>query len=380
MKGMISMRFIHIADLHIGKKLNGISLIEDQKYALKQVLRVVEEREIDGIILAGDIYQQTQPSSEAMVVFDAFLSELVNLNMPVYMISGNHDSDERISYLAHLIKQSHVHTTTTFTGVTQIIEVSDEYGKINIHLLPFIKPIDVRRIYPKEEISSYQEAMQVVLKYSKINKEERNILICHQFITGGTTSDSEVFAIGTLDNIDHSVFDDFDYVALGHLHNPQNIGRKEVRYSGSLLKYSLSEISNKKSITIVDVKDKGDIEIETIPLIPLHDVREIKGYFKDLMELPYSEDYVSICLLDDLVIPDAYLTLMTNFPNMIQLKIERNNQIIEQMDFDLENVEDKSVVDLFVDFYKVQNNNNEPNEKQLKIIEDILSDLKEVEE
>lgn len=374
------MRFIHIADLHIGKKLNGISLIEDQRYALNQIINMIQDKNIDGILMAGDIYQQAQPSNEAMVLFDEFLSRIVNLHVPVFMISGNHDSDQRISYFASLIQQSEVYTTTAFKGTTQVVEIEDDYGTIYIHLLPFIKPIDVKKCYPNEKVESYQDAIETVLNHSKIDTNKRNILVCHQFITGGATTDSEVFAIGTLDNIDHTVFDAFDYVALGHLHNPQSIGRKEVRYSGSLLKYSLSEVSNKKSITILDIKEKGNTFIETYPIQFLHDVREIKGMYQEVMKLPYSEDYVSVCLTDDLLIPDAYLSIMTNFPNMIQFRRESNHQVVEEIDFNIDCIEDKSVVDLFVDFYKAQNNNMEPNQQQLKLIEKILNDLEEGEE
>jgi len=376
-KGLIIMRLMHIADLHIGKKLNGISLIEDQKYILNQMICLIEEEKIDGLLIAGDVYQQAQPSNEAMMLFDDFLSQLVKMEIPVYMISGNHDSEERIAYFSKLIQKSKVFASSLFTGTTQIIQTEDAYGKLNIHLLPFIKPIDVRKYYPDMKVDSYQKAMEIVIEHSMMNKEERNILLCHQFITGGQISDSEVFAIGTLDNINHQVFDDFDYVALGHLHHPQHVGREEVRYSGSPLKYSLSEVKSNKSITVIEIKEKGNIQIEKIPLKPLHDLREIKGLFKDIMDMPYSEDFVSISLTDDFVIPDAYLSLMTNYPNMIQFRILKQNEVVEQQD--LENIENKSVLDLFVDFYRGQNNDQQPSIEQMTLLEKILDELEEDE-
>lgn len=371
------MRFAHLADLHIGKKLNGISLIDDQRYVLNQAIELMKEQNVDALIIAGDIYQTSQPSNEAMMVFDEFLGQLVDLNLPVYMISGNHDSEEKIAYFSKLIKKSNIHTSSLFNGSTQIINVNDEYGEIYIHLLPFIKPIDTKKFYPEEKIDSYQKMMEVVLENVNLDSSKRHILVCHQFITGGQTSDSEVFAIGMLDNINHQVFDGFDYVALGHLHHPQHVGKEWIRYSGSLMKYSLSEVNSDKSMTIVDMKEKGNISIEKYPLKPIRDLKELKGLYQDLMNLPYSEDYVSITLTDDLVLPDAYLSLLTNYPNMIQYKIQKSNEVFEAQD--LVDIDNKSVLDLFVDFYRGQNNDNLPTKEQLDLITEILDELEEDE-
>ena len=374
---MILMKFAHLADLHLGKKLNGISLLEDQKYILNEVLTILRRQNIDALLIAGDIYQTAQPSSEALSLFDDFLGKLVDLNIPVYMISGNHDSEERIAYFSKLIKKANVFTNELFDGKTQAIQLKDEYGEIFVHLLPFIKPIDIKKYYPDEKIDSYQKMMEFVLKASNIDMDKRNILLCHQFITGGITSDSEVYAIGTLDNINHQVFDAFDYVALGHLHHPQHVGRKEVRYSGSLLKYSLSELTSNKSVTIVEIKEKGNIQIETIDLKPLRDMRELKGYYQDLMNEPYSEDYMSIVLEDDIVLPDAYLSLMTNFPNMISYRLKKNNEVYEHEE--LTDMENKSVLDLFTDFYRGQNNDRMPSSEQLDLIKKIIAEIEEEE-
>lgn len=371
------MKFAHLADLHLGKKLNGISLLEDQKYILNEVLTILRRQKIDALLLAGDIYQTAQPSSEALSLFDDFLGKLVDLNIPVYMISGNHDSEERIAYFSKLIKKANVFTNELFDGKTQAIQLKDEYGEIYVHLLPFIKPIDIKKYYPDEKIDSYQKMMEVVLEASNIDMNKRNILLCHQFITGGITSDSEVYAIGTLDNINHQVFDAFDYVALGHLHHPQHVGRKEVRYSGSLLKYSLSELTSNKSVTIVEIKEKGNVQIETIDLKPLRDMRELKGYYQDLMNEPYSEDYMSIVLEDDIVLPDAYLSLMTNFPNMISYRLKKNNEVYEHEE--LTDMENKSVLDLFTDFYRGQNNDRMPSSEQLDLIKKIIDEIEEEE-
>ena len=369
------MRFAHLADLHIGKKLNGISLIEDQRYVLYQAIDLMKEHQVDALLIAGDIYQTSVPSNEAMMVFDEFLGKLVDLNMPVYMISGNHDSEEKIAYFSKLIKKSNIHTSALFNGTTQAISVSDEYGDIDIHLLPFIKPIDVKKYYPEEKIDSYQKMMEVVFEGINLDPSKRHVLLCHQFITGGEVSDSEVFAIGMLDNINHTVFDGFDYVALGHLHRPQHIGRDTIRYSGSLMKYSLSEVNSEKSMTIIDMKEKGNISIEKYPLKPIRDLKEITGLYEALMNAPYSEDYISITLTDELVLPDAYLSLLTNYPNMIQYKIQKSNEVFETQE--LVDIDNKSVLDLFVDFYRGQNNDKHPTEEQMSLISEILDELEE---
>ena len=369
------MKFAHLADLHIGKKLNGISLLEDQRYVLNQVVDIVKKEKVDGILLAGDIYQTSQPSSEALSLFDEFLGNLVKANIPCYMISGNHDSEQRIAYFSRLIRKANVFTNELFNGTIQTIKVEDEYGELHIHLLPFIKPIDLKKYYPDEKIDTYQKMMELVIAASNIDYSQRNILLCHQFITGAVTSDSEVFAIGTLDNINHQVFENFDYVALGHLHHPQHVGKDTIRYSGSLLKYSLSEINSNKSITIVDVKEKGNVRIDKIPLIPPHEMRELKGYYKDLMKEAYSEDYISVILEDDVVLPDAYLSLMTNFPNMISYRLNKNNEVYDHVE--LLDMDNKSVLDLFTDFYRGQNNDLMPSNEQLDLIKRIIDEIEE---
>ena len=369
------MKFAHLADLHIGKKLNGISLLEDQRYVLNQVVDIVKKEKVDGILLAGDIYQTSQPSSEALSLFDEFLGNLVKANIPCYMISGNHDSEQRIAYFSRLIRKANVFTNELFNGTIQTIKVEDEYGELHIHLLPFIKPIDLKKYYPDEKIDTYQKMMELVIASSNIDYSQRNILLCHQFITGAVTSDSEVFAIGTLDNINHQVFENFDYVALGHLHHPQHVGKDTIRYSGSLLKYSLSEINSNKSITIVDVKEKGNVGIDKKPLIPPHEMRELKGYYKDLMKEAYSEDYISVILEDDVVLPDAYLSLMTNFPNMISYRLNKNNEVYDH--YELLDMDNKSVLDLFTDFYRGQNNDLIPSNEQLDLIKRIIDEIEE---
>jgi len=369
------MKFIHIADLHIGRKMGDISLLEDQRYALSQVVSIAKENDAEAVLIAGDVYNNSSPSAEAMTVFDEFLTALGTEKIKVFLISGNHDSNERISYFSSIVKHAGVYATEKFEGMLQCIRLKDKYGEIMIHMMPFIKPANVRGFFTDKSISTYEQAVSAVIENSEVDKSKRNILICHQFITGAQICESEEFAVGGLDNIDASVFDDFDYVALGHIHRPQKISRETLRYSGSLFKYSFSEVSHKKSVTLIDVGEKGDIKIDTVPLKYLHDVREIKGLLNDIMKMPYSEDYVRVIVNDEIVPPDARVSISTVFPNMIKFSIE-NSKTNFNMDVNVtENIENKSVEQLFLDFYKMQNNDVEPPSEHFDILRNIMKGL-----
>ncbi len=369
------MKFMHLSDLHIGKRLNDISLLEDQAYALDRVFDLAVSENVDGVLIAGDVYQKASPQAEAMTVFDAFLTRLSKAGKRVYIISGNHDSDRRISYFAHFLKNSGVFVSEAFDGTLQKVEVSDEYGKINIHLLPFLRPTSVKRFFPEDEIVSYEDAVRAVFAHSPIDGNARNILLCHQLVTGAQTCDSEEEAVGGLDNISPSAFDGFDYVALGHIHKPQRAGRECMRYAGSLLKYSLSEKDHKKSVCIVDMKEKGNVSVSLFPIETLRDVREVKGEMDALMKLPYSEDYVRCVITDELPPPDARVTLSTVFPNMIKFSIENSKTQVD-MDVSQESdIENKSVMDLFREFYGLQNGGQEPSDEHISVIEEILKEM-----
>lgn len=355
--------------------MGDISLLEDQRYALSQVVSIAKENDAEAVLIAGDVYNNSSPSAEAMTVFDEFLTALVNEKIKVFLISGNHDSNERISYFSSIVKHAGVYATEKFEGMLQCIRLKDKYGEIMIHMMPFIKPANVRGFFTDKSISTYEQAVSAVIENSEVDKSKRNILICHQFITGAQICESEEFAVGGLDNIDAAVFDDFDYVALGHIHRPQKISRETLRYSGSLFKYSFSEVSHKKSVTLVDVGEKGDIKINTVPLKYLHDVREIKGLLNDIMKMPYSEDYVRVIVNDEIVPPDARVSISTVFPNMIKFSIE-NSKTNFNMDVNVtENIENKSVEQLFLDFYKMQNNDVEPPSEHFDILRNIMKGL-----
>ena len=373
------MKFIHIADLHLGKKFNDVNLLDDQIYLLNQIVDLSIKENIDAILIAGDIYDKSNPNSNAMVAFNDFLTALVNNGKKVFAISGNHDSDQRISYFSSLIKNVGVYVSEKFEGKTQVINLNDEFGKLNIHLLPFVRPSNVKRYYPDESIESYQDAIKIIIDNSSIDFSERNIILSHQFITGSETCDSEELAIGGLDNIDASVFDGFDYVALGHIHKAQKLLRDTLRYSGSLMKYSFSEINHKKTVCIIDVKEKGNINIKLVELKVLHDVREVKGTFTELMSKDYSEDYVKVVLIDEIVDPDARLSLSTVFPNMMSFSISNSKTNEEIIINENNRVDNKSINDLFIDFYSMQNNNVKPNEKHLELVNRVLQEIEEEE-
>ncbi|MDE5884166.1 MAG: exonuclease SbcCD subunit D [Oscillospiraceae bacterium] len=368
----MAVKFLHLADLHIGKKLGDYSLLEDQKNVLRQALTAAQN--CDGVLIAGDIYDKANPGTEAMAAFDEFLTELCYLHKPVYLISGNHDASGRISYLGKLLAGNQIIVPEKFNGTLQAVSNPDD--EIQIYLLPFITPAKVRDFYknPDQKINSYQDAVKTILEQSEISDHKINILIAHQYITNGIKSEEE-FSIGGLDNIDSSVFDKFDYVALGHLHQPQKCGRETIRYAGSPLKYSLSEEHQKKSFTILEIQDKQHIRIGTIPVQLPHDVRTVKGNFEELFAMPRSLDYVRIILTDENPVPDARAILRDRFPRMLQFRIENSKLRTEQILSASEIIEQKSPVDMFRIFYQMQNNSHDPSEKQLEIVRSVFEEL-----
>lgn len=376
------MKLLHIADLHIGKRVNEYSMLEDQRYILGQILKIVEEEKIDGVIIAGDVYDKSLPPAEAVALLDEFLTKLVAYVQAVFMISGNHDSPERIGFGSKIMEKNHFYIAGVFDGKLNKITLNDKFGNINFYMLPFIKPAMLRPFY-EETVDTYDEAVKLVVSNSEINKEERNILIAHQFIINGNQkperSDSETVSVGGLDCVDVSAFDPFDYVALGHIHRPQNIGRKTVRYSGSPLKYSFSEAKHEKSVTIIDLNEKDNLTISTKPLIPIRDLREIKGPMKELLrigrlEKESSSDYMHITLTDDEEIYDAIGQLRQVYPNLMVLDFENNRS--GQVIYDVNSMADtskKSPLELFQDFYYLQNN-EELSKEQIDLLNRVMEE------
>lgn len=372
------MKFLHLADLHLGKQLNDVSLLDDQKDILfNQIVPIAKEERVDAVLIAGDVYQRSTPQAEAMEVFSQFLSKLVDLGMSIFMISGNHDSAQRISYFAPLLKESGVYVSEAFEGKMQSVTLQDQDGEIVIWMLPFLRPAHVKRWLPEEKILTYQDAMTAVLRQNPIDTKIRNVLICHQFITGSETSESEEHSVGGLDNIDTAVFDDFDYVALGHIHKPQKMGRETLRYAGSPMKYSFSEEKHKKSVTIVDMQVKGKIEVKTIPLYPIHDVRKVAGMINDILSMPYSEDYIWATVYDENPSPDTRIMLKSTFPNMMKYSVVNSKTKIDMDVTAKEDMKSKSILELFTDFYCLQHNGQSPENAHIREIEKVLKELEE---
>lgn len=280
------MKLIHLSDLHLGKRLNDFSLLDDQKHILEQILGIVESQRPDVLIMAGDIYDKAAPSAEAVALFDDFLSRLSAYVPDIFVISGNHDSPERIAFGSRLLGKSGVHLSPVYDGTLRPITLCDEHGEVDFFMLPFIKPANVRRFFPDEVIESYTDAVRIALS-DAVDKGGRRVLITHQFVTGASRCDSEEVSVGGSDNVDAAVFDSFDYVALGHLHGAQSVQRSTLRYCGTPLKYSFSEAGHEKSLTVVELGAKGDIDISAIPLTPLHDLREIRGSYDTLRFAPH---------------------------------------------------------------------------------------------
>ena len=362
------MKLFHLSDLHIGKRVNEFSMLEDQKYILMQILKAAKEHQPDGIILAGDIYDKPVPAAEAVQVFDDFLTSLNEMGLIVFMISGNHDSPERVSYGGRLMKKSGIYVAPVYEGKTEKVEFTDAYGKVCIHLLPFVKPAVVRHAFEEgefekeaEAVCDYQSAVKMAVSHMAVDTDVRNVLIAHQFVTGAMRCESEEVSVGGLDNVDASVFDGFDYVALGHIHGPQNMDSGRIRYCGSPLKYSFSEAAQQKSVTVAELKEKGTLEIHTVPLIPRRDMVELKGSYQQLTlrefyeNTTYQEDYTHITLTDEEDIPDAVAKLRTVYHNLMKLDYDNTRTRHSAAISGAENVETRSPIDLFAEFYELQN-------------------------
>ncbi len=371
------MKFLHVADLHLGRRMADMPLYDDQVFVLKQIIKAAKDEKVEAVLVAGDVYQKASPQSEAMTLFNNFVTELAASGIKVFVISGNHDSDQRISYFSELIKQSGVYVSEKFMGVLQQVTLSDEYGDVVINMVPFVRPINVARCFTDEKITDYGSAFSAILSHSEVDTSKRNVLLMHQFITGAEISDSEERTVGGLDNIDAPLFDAFDYVALGHIHKPQKVGRETMRYAGSPLKYSLSEAEHKKSITLVEMAKKGEVTVSQLPLESLHDVRVVEGLLPDILKMDYSEDFVQVTLHDEQVPPDARVSISTVFPNMIKFVVQNSRTKLDVDVLAKENIEDKDVLGLFVDFYKLQNNDAEPTEAQLAVLKEVLKELED---
>jgi exonuclease SbcD len=376
------MKLIHLSDLHIGKRVNEISMIEDQEYILLQILQIIDDEKADAVLICGDVYDKSVPSAEAVTLFDDFLCRLAQRKIPVLIISGNHDSPERLAFGNRLLELGGIHISPVYDGQVRSVTLTDEHGEAVFWLLPFIKPAHVKRFYPQESIESYTDACRVALEKMAIDPGKRNILLTHQFVTGSVTCDSEELSVGGSDNVDAAVFDPFDYVALGHIHGPQNIGSNRIRYCGTPLKYSFSEVAHHKSVTVVNLGPKGQLELHLRPLTPRRDLRQLRGAFAQLTDKAIyqgtaTHDYLHIILTDEEDVPEAVGQLRVIYPNLMKLSYDntrtRTNQVVDGA----EDVQRKSPLELFDELYQLQNNQPMSDQQRvfaLELIESIWED------
>lgn len=354
------MKLIHLSDLHLGKRVNEFSMLEDQQYILTEILQIIDREKPDGVMIAGDVYDKSVPSAEAVALLDDFLVRLAKRDLQVFLISGNHDSPERMAFGGRLMAQSGVHLAPVYDGKVRPIILTDEYGPVNLYLLPFLKPAHVRRCFPERGILTYTDALAAAIEAMGVDTAQRNVLVTHQFVTGAARCDSEEISVGGTDNVDVSVFEPFDYVALGHIHGPQQVGRETVRYCGTPLKYSFSEAKHQKSVTVVELGEKGAVSVRTVPLTPMRDLAELRGTYEELtfrgfyQGTSYPRDYVHITLTDEEDIPDAVSKLRIIYPNL--MKLDYDNQRT-RAGIVLEGAEDqqRSPLELLEEFYEKQN-------------------------
>lgn len=355
------MKWIHLSDLHLGKRVNEFSMLEDQQYILAEILRIIDQEQPDGVLIAGDVYDKSVPSAEAVGLLDDFLVRLSERGVQVFLISGNHDSPERIAFGGRLMTRSGVYLAPVYDEVVKPFTFTDEYGPVHLYLLPFVKPAHVRRCFPEREISTYTQAMAAAIEAMGVDTAQRNVLVTHQFVTGAARCDSEEISVGGSDNVDVSVFAPFDYVALGHIHGPQQVGRETVRYCGTPLKYSFSEAGHQKSVTVVKLREKGNVSIRTVPLTPMRDLVELRGTYEELTfrgfyeGTSYPRDYVHITLTDEEDVPDAVRKLRLLYPNLMKLDYD-NQRTRTAISLDgAEDVQKKSPLALLEEFYEKQN-------------------------
>lgn len=355
------MKFIHLSDLHLGKRVYEFSMIEEQKAILEQILTVIDAESPDAVLIAGDIYDKSVPPAEAVMLFDDFLVSLSKRSLQVFIISGNHDSPERIAFGARIMESGGIHLSPVYDGNIMPFSMTDDYGKVNIYMLPFVKPSHVRRYFEAEEIVTYTDAVRVAIRYMNVNTDERNILLVHQFVTGASRSESEEISVGGSDNVNASVFEDFDYVALGHIHSPQICGAPHIRYCGTPLKYSFSEMKDVKSLTVVEITD-GKPVVRAIPLVPIHDMSEIRGSFEEITsplyytENPKRDHYLRIVLTDENDIPDAVGRLRMIYKNLMNLEYDNTRTRKNNLISGVIQTETKTAFELFWEFFELRNN------------------------
>ncbi|MEG0571019.1 MAG: exonuclease SbcCD subunit D [Oscillospiraceae bacterium] len=373
------MKLLHISDLHLGKKVNEMSMLADQMHILLEVLDIIKKNSTESVLISGDIYDKPVPSADAVTLFDTFLTCLSQINVKTFIIAGNHDSPERLSFCSQIMSKEQIYIAPVFDGTMKKVELNDEFGLLNVYLLPFVKPATVKNFFPDSEILSTTDAIRTIINAANVDYTKRNILVAHQFVTGAITCDSEDTNVGGANNVDATVFDGFDYVALGHLHNPQNVTNEKICYCGSPIKYSFSEAKYQKYVNIISLFEKNDVEIDKVKLVPLHEMREIKGSYNTLTLLDnykntVLDDYIHITLTDEEDIIDAISKLRSIYPNVMKLDYDntrtRKNNTIDNTN----SPQNKTPFEMFSEFYFLQNN-SEMSKEQKKYVKKTIDDI-----
>ena len=375
------MKFLHLSDLHLGKRVNDVSMIEDQKYILGQILQVVDDERPDAVLIAGDVYDKSAPSAEAVELLDGFLCAMAARGPALFISSGNHDSPERLSYGGRLMAHAGIRISPVYDGQLQAHTLTDEHGALRVYMLPFVKPVHVRAFFPDAQVQSYTDAVRTALSVIPEEPGVRRVLLTHQFVTGASRSDSEEISVGGSDNVDASVFDGFDYVALGHIHGPQDIVPGRVRYCGTPLKYSFSEARHTKSVTVVEMGAKGDVSVRTVPLKPMHDLREIRGSYSELTARDAytgtaTDDYLHFILTDEEDIPEVVGRLQVIYPNLMKLSYDNARTRKSEIVGSAQDVRLKSPLELFGELY--ENQNNQPmSDVQTRYMQELIETIQE---
>ena len=354
------MKLMHLSDLHLGKRLHEAPLLEDQAHLLEQVLKIAGRERPDAVLIAGDVYDKTVPPAEAVQLLDRFLSRLADGGFPVFCIAGNHDSAERLSFGSRLMEGRGVHLAPVYEGDVRPVTLADGFGPVDVYLLPFLKPAAVRRCFPDEPSDTYDQAVRTAVAHLPLDRSRRNVLVTHQFVTGAMRSESEEYSVGGTDNVDASAFDGFDYVALGHIHRPQNVAGPRVRYCGTPMAYAFSEAGQEKSVTIAELGAPGALTVRTVPLRPLRALRELRGTYLQLSSRDAYcgtavEDYLHITLTDEEDVPDAAQKLRCIYPNLLWLDYDNVRTRTAGLAGGLDAPEERSPLELFDAFYARQN-------------------------
>lgn len=376
------MKIAHLSDLHLGKVVNNFFMLEDQRYMLDQIADKMIKKEVDAVVIAGDVYDRPVPPAEAVRLLNDFLLKLIHVDMEVFVIAGNHDNGERLAFASELLSEMRLHIIGTWNGKLSCTDLVDKYGVLHVYALPFIRPSSVNRFIEEEDrkVRSYTEAVRYALSTAEIDFRERNVLIAHQFVTGVSVDPegSEELTVGGIDNVDGSVFDGFDYTALGHIHRAQAVGRETVRYAGTPLKYSFSEAKDNKTFTLITLEDKQVYRISTVSLNPLRDLEVIRGRFVDMLKLEnvnkHRENYLRVILEDENDIPDAITTLRTYYPKIMRLEYDNESTRSDEVLVTADEMEKKTPLDLFSEFF-VSRNNREMTEEQTAYVDGLIREI-----